>query len=582
MKRLDIELIGALLKKQRIESSYKYRRGKFDIMGFLLGLLLAAAIIALFVVFFGKFVGIYMQVKGVFGVEGVEARPAFHYDLRIYELMTLIYAVVFIFLTIGAIMQINRQIFDADGARLYAAMPVDSTSLYVAKMITIYASQLVISTVVVLTVNITAAINIMSKVFLGWQYWIVTGVMCFLLPLLTIAVGSLLALPVNAAKRFLKDKFLLNFIMVTAVMAVAFWLYSIVLDAVKQMLLGDDLKYFFDEPKMTAIVGLVSGLYPVKWLVDLMLAKLDPSALHIGHTPLIAGIGIAGVLVACIALALVMLRFMLQRALQARNTGSSSYLKKGGKVESGKYGFFALVKKEFLLIFRTPAYMFSYLSVAVIMPLMVYFCMAVGASMLESLVGVQLNLELALFLTLLFGALTNVFCATNISRDGEMFYSVKAYPLGYKSVFFSKIFLCMLVTTLSQLANAIVLICTSSVSWYGGLFVFIVGALFGFVNICVATRYDFNHAHFSTEEDGEIKESSGVVSTIIVFGMVTAFLVGGIVVVMRLMTELKGQSLPWLTYLIGAVAAVIGAVLACLYFVGRLGKKYYEFEGGEI
>ena len=185
-------------------------------------------------------------------------------------------------------------------------------------------------------------------------------------------------------------------------------------------------------------------------------------------------------------------------------------------------------------------------------------------------------------LTLLFGALTNIFCATNISRDGEMFYSVKAYPLGYKTVFFSKVFLCMLVPALSQLANAIVLACTHMVSWYAGLFVFVVGLAFGFVNICVATRYDFDHAHFSTDEDGEIKESGGVVSTIIVFGIVTAFVVGGALFIARVLTELKEQQMSWLTYVVGGLCSALGVALAYLYFVGRLGRKYYQFEGGEI
>ncbi len=585
MTNSDATLVRALLKKQRIEAMYRYRRGKFDVVGFLLSALLIAAIVALFVVFFGKFVDIFTSVKGLFGAEaasGGEPRPAFHYDLRTYELLTLMYAVAFLFMLISAISQINRQIFDADGARLYSAMPIDATSLYIAKAITIYFSQLLVSFVVVFTVNLTVFFRVVTKVAFGWQFWVTTVATCLVLPLLTIAVGSLLALPVNWFKRFLKDRFVLNFLLVTALTGVAFWLYSIVLNAVRQMLLGDDLKYFFDEKKMTVLVKLVSCMYPIKWVVDLLLANVHPAASGIGHNALVAGLGIAAVLIVCIALSLVMLRYMLQRALQSRNVGSSNYIKHHSNLLAGKNGFFALVKKDFLLIFRTPSYMFSYLSVAVIMPLMVYFCMSVGSSLVKDLIGVNLDVELALFLTLLFGALTNIFCATNVSRDGEMFYSVKAYPLGYKSVFFSKIFLCMIVTVLSQLASATVLAATGMVRWYQALFLFATGAVFGFVNVCVATRYDFNHAHFSTDEDGEIKESGGVVSTIIVFGMLSAFVVGGVLLVVRVLTELKELSLGWLTYVLGMAIAAVCALLAYFYFVGRLGKKYYQFEGGEI
>ena len=583
MKKTDISLVKALLKKQRIESSYRFRRGKFDVMGFLLGFLLVAAIISLFVVFFGKFVATYIQVKGLFGAEGSEVVAMPHPELRVYELTTLIYAVVFAFMTLSAITQINRQIFDADGARLYSAMPIDSASLYVAKTITIYLSQLAISVVVVLTVNFTVAFNVADLLAsLGWQFWVVTAAVCMLLPLLTIAVGSLLALPFHWIKQLLKDRFALNFLLVTALTGVAFWIYSAVLNAVQQMLTGDDLKYFFDEVKMTAVVKAVGCMYPVKWLADLLFVALAPAESGIGHSALVAGLGIAGVLAVCVALSLVMLRFTLQSALQSRNVGSGSLAKKGGDLNVGKRNFWALVKKDFLLIFRTPSYMFSYLSVAVVMPLMVYFCMTVGSALIDNLVGIRADLELALFLTLLFGALTNIFCATNVSRDGEMFYIVKAFPLSCKTVFFSKILLCMLITAISQLASAVVLVATGLVSWYMGVFLFFVGTVFGFVNVCVATRYDFNHARFSTEEDGEITESNGVVSTIIVFGMLTAFVVGGALFAVRLISELKELSLDWLTYVLGALIAAVCAVLAYFYFVGRLDEKYYRFEGGEI
>lgn len=582
MKKADTALIGALLKKQFIETVYRYRRGKFDVVGFLLSLAIVVAIVALFVVFFGKFTGIYTSVKGLIGAEGSELRPMPHPDLRVYELLTLVYAVIFAFMTLSAVAQINRHIFDEDGARLYSAMPIDATSLYIANVVWIYLSQLAVSAVAVFTVNFTVVFNLLGTVDFGWQFWLVSVVVCLLLPLLTIAVGSMLALPFHWFKQLLKDKFLLNFLLVTVLMGAAFYVYSIVLDAVRQMLLGDDLKYYFDEAKMAVIVGFVRYAYPVKWVVDLLACNLQPDNFGIGQGALVAALGISCVLVVCAALSLVMLRYTLQSALQSHNAGSSVFLKKGGNISAGKNDFFALVKKDFLLIFRTPSYMFSYLSVAVMMPLMVYFCMTVGNSLVTNLLGLKAETEIALFLTLLFGALTNIFCATNISRDGEMFYVVKAFPLSFKSVFFSKIFLCMIVTALSQLASAAVLAATGLVSWYVGVFLFFAGTAFGFVNVCVATRYDFNHARFSTDENGEITESNGVVSAMIVLGLLIAFAVGGLLLVVRIVAELKQLSLGWLTFVLGGVIAFISAVLAYLYLIGRLGDKYYRFEGGEI
>ncbi|MCH5159711.1 MAG: hypothetical protein J1F66_02545 [Clostridiales bacterium] len=556
MKKVDFALTRALLKKQWLERIYRYRRGRFDVLGFAFSAVLLCAIVTLFVVFFGRFIGLYT---------GIKTDNALDVPQRVYELLTIVYSILIVFLTVGAVGQINGQIFDADDVRLFSAMPVDATSQYLAKLITIYLSQLVISTVAVLAVNLTLAFSVQQS----WQFYLMTVIACFTLPLITIALASLVALPVHLVRRFFKNRFVVKFLFVTAVVGVMFYLYSIVLSAVEQMLNGNDLRYFFSSAIMETIGKVVSVLYPTRWIVDLMMAR----------NALVASLCIVAVLIVCLTASLIIIRFILQRALQLRNQGVGTYQRKTGKITDSTNDFFALVKKDFLLIFRTSSYMFSYLSVAVLMPLMVYFCMTVGGSLVYRLVGLSVNLELALFLTLLFGALTNVFCATNISRDGEMFYTIKVYPISYKKVFFSKIFLCLLVTAASQLISAVLLSATGNISWYGAIFLFIVGTAFGFVNICVATRHDFNHAHFSTEEDGEIKESSGVVSSIIIFGMVVSFIVGGFVLTIRIITALRQQPFEWLTYVIALVAAAVSSALAFFYFIGNLGEKYYQFEG---
>lgn len=557
--KLDLRLVRTLLKKQWIERTYGYKRGNFDIVGFILRLLLIAAFMAVFIIFFGKFTDIYISIK---------TDNALNVNKRAFELFTMVYTVIIVFMTISAVSQINREIFAADDVKIFSAMPVGAKSLFVAKLLIIYFSQLTVAIIAVLAVNITIAIHVPQTSL----YYLFTALTCILLPLITIAIASVLALPFNMIKRLLQGRFVITFILVTAIAGVLFYAYSIILGAVKDMLLGDSLRYFFDEKKMNAIGFATSIMYPAKWLANIMT----------GTDRLLSGVWILITLAVCIVLSMVLIRYILQGALQSRIAGTTSYIKRGKTISKRSGGFWALVKKDFLLIFRTPSYMFSYFSVAVIMPLMVYFCMSIGSSLVLNLVGLECNLELSIFLTLLFGALTNVFCATNVSRDGEMFYSVKALPLSYKTVFFSKIFLCMAVTALSQMASAILICCTGFVPWYVSLFLFFTGTLFSFVHICVATRYDFNHARFSTEDDGEIKESGNVISTIIVLGMLISIAVGGAVFIVRILMLLRQIDLGYLSYLIAGGSAIVAAVIAYLYFIRKLGDKYYEFDGGGI
>ena len=563
--RIKFKTVGALLKKGVWEKRSAFQAGQFDLLGFLLRLLLIGTIMALFIVFFGRFVEIYVGIKTDGGLD-VPSRSA--------EILTMLYTAVIIGMVIGGIGQIGRELFAADDMKIFSAMPINEKTLYVAKLINIYFSQLFIAAVAVFTVNITffLKVDFASAGLQASVFWLCTVVVCFILPLITIAIASLLVLPYQALKRFLQERFVLTFLLLTAVLGVSFWLYSMILGGVKQMLLGDSIRWFFNERVMNTIGGVCACLYPARWFAGIMT----------GSDPLWSWIFLAALAVVCLLISLLIIKGILGSALRARNEGRGAVTLHSSRIRKKHSVFAALLKKEFLLIFRTPSYTFSYFSVALIMPLMVYFCMDVGSSLVDNLVGINCNLELAIFLTILFGALTNIFCATNISRDGEMFYTVKAMPIGYKTVFFSKIVLCLVVTALSQILSAVILCATGIVGVWDALFIVLIGMLFSFVNIVVATRYDFDHAKFSSEDDGEIKESSGTVSAVIVMGMLVSFLVGGLVFILRVLSLLRGENYGPMTYLLTLGIALVAAGLATFYLLFHLGRKYYEFSGGGI
>lgn len=556
--KINFKQVRTLLRKSAQERSSAYKKGNFDAFGFIIRWALIVVFLAMFVVFFGRFTNIYLAVK-----TGGLLRP----QTRMYELLTMAYTLILIFLVISSVTQIDRQFFEADDMKLLVAMPVGASSVFIAKLISIYFSQFVISAACVLVVNIIIGTQVAQSAL----FYVMTAVFCPALPLISIAIGALIAMPFHAIKQFLKNRFVLYFIVITVILAAGFYLYSVVLNAVRDMLLGDSLKFFFNEQVMNFLQALNLYLYPAKWCADMLM----------GNNLLVSGLCLLGLVLACLAIAMLVIHRLMLWVMQSRIAGDVNFMRRKQTIAPKHNSFFALMEKDFLLIFRTPSYTFSYFSVAIIMPLMVYFCMTIGSSIVQKLIGMNCNLEIAVFLTLMFGSLTNVFCSTNISRDGEMFFSVKAYPLGYKKVFFSKVVLCLAVTAVSQIISATLLMAFGYVIWWQGLFILLGGLLCSFAQICFATRYDFNHAKFSTEEDGEIKESGNTVSVIMVVGMLSSFLIGGSVLLIRLLFALRlVAGLEFLTYLIvGGVSAII-AVLSYLYLISKLGVKYHEFSGG--
>ncbi len=553
MEKIDLSLVKALIKKQWQERISAFKKGNFDVIGFLLRLVLIGVFIAVFVVFFGKFFDIYLSIKLNGQVDPLK---------RAFELLSICYSAILIFITIAGIGHINRSIFEGEDLNLFAAMPINANTLFVSKIMSIYISQLLFALVTIIPVNLTIGIH----VGFGFGFYTLTALMCLLLPIISIAFAAILVLPYRYIKKLLKPYFIVNFILITVITAALFYLYFILINGIKELLLGDSLKYFFDQNIMTKINIIATYIYPSSWLANILV-----------HKSMVSFVCVLLLLVLCFAIAMLTIKRILTWVLQARVSGNQNFKMKKRKIGKKSNVFFSLIKKEFLQIFRTPSYAFSYFSVAVIVPIMVYFCMSIGSSLIVKLVGINANKELAIFLTLLFSSLSNVFCATNISREGQNFYCIKAMPIKPYTFIFSKVVLCLIVATFSQILSAVVLVASGFVGGWVALFVFAVGLLFSFAQICVATNYDFKHAKFPADEDCLFYESSNTSSLIVVLGLMFSMIIGGGVLAVKLVLSLRGFVHPNLTFVFVGSVAILFAMVSFIYLIANLNKRYYKF-----
>lgn len=550
---------AALIKLQVWERLSLFRKGNFDGAGFFLRLVLVGALAAIFAVFFAKFCEVYLLVKS----SGEENRPE-----RLYEILTIAYFLIALSSALGSAGGLRRELFAKDNLKLFPAMPIRSRAIYFSGLLTVYAGQVLFALATILPVNLAAA-RFMPQTA---GFYGATAVLCLILPLLTVLIGSVFSLPFHALLQFFKRRYFLTFLIVTGIAAAGFWLYAQLLTGVKELLLGDDLKYFFDERKIAAISSAAKVLYPANFFADLVLRK----------NVFRAGIGLFGIASASLLISLIFVKGTVIRALQA--SGREPVFRGHGRIAKRRSELFTLAIKELKEIFRAPGYAFSCFSTAAIMPLMVYFCMSVGSSLVKRLVGLECNAELAFLLTLLFGSLCNVFCSTNISREGENFYILKALPLSPFQIFGSKLIFCSLISVLAQGLSAAAVYFSGYVSVGIAIFLFLSGSVSSFAQICFATRYDFARARFSSEEEGTAGEAAGTASAVILLGTATSLLLGGSALAAKLISalRLKSAGLGILPFLISGGIILVLAIMAYLYLARRLKKRYYEFSGGGI
>ena len=202
---------------------------------------------------------------------------------------------------------------------------------------------------------------------------------------------------------------------------------------------------------------------------------------------------------------------------------------------------------------------------------------------MDKIVGTDCNFEIAIFAVLIFGMLTNTFAASNISRDGSSFWLMKTTPLSPRVYLLSKVVFCFIISGISVLISVITLVAMQLIAPLEGLFIFIAGLAFMFGEICFATKCDLMYPRFVGDDVDEAQESSSSQSLIIITGLISALLVGGILVLLKVWASLSNKTLgAWISYLIVSLSGLLSVGIGLLVFFFRLDKHYERLTEGDV
>lgn len=551
-------MIRTILKKDITELlSFTKKEKKTDILGIILSVFILATCLGFGIFIYQKLIGVYLNIK-IDNVVDLTARK--------YELLTITYFVIIIVGALGCQSELGKALFEKEDLKIYTSLPVKNKDVFIAKMIMIYFKQLLITTAVVLPINIT--FSIMTELTLSYIFS--SLLLCIFIPIVNLSIAGVICLPIYYLKRIISNKYLVLLLVSTAVISLLFWGYSSVLSFFNKMLTTGEISFFFNEKTMNVIMSTVKWLYPANTLAGMLLGINAYKNFGI----------FIGIVVLCFAIGMGTIILLFNKAIQLRYNPKDFGLKikPSGKLNNT---FTALLKKDFLTVYKTPSYATLYFSMALIMPIMTYFCMKLGQLLITNLIYLNCNFELGLGLTVLFGVLTNSFCATNVSREGKTFFLLRTMPVSLKTFMLEKVSFSMIVATISILVNCILLLVLGYVNVYQTLFIFVVASIIAYAQICFATRLDFNRPVFSKEDDGLVKESNGNVSRVIVYGLLNAFVIGGSMITTAFWYGIRevANYKPYLYMGISALA-IIEAGCASFYLFFNLENSFEKAVGG--
>lgn len=553
-----------LLKKDRqifLSENFNGKR-RHDVFGALSTIILLALLYGTFIYVFYHFARFYMSAT--FEVQGAERARAF-------ELTTFVYAAMLLINIFVGVKQIYSALVSSNDCDVLIYQPISQQHLFLYKLIKIYLGQIVSTLLVLLPSAIV--IDVLSASVGGFWYYLTAVFHLLLCPLLGCAIAALFTVPFNGIMRFVQRKFVLHLILYVIVLALGFWLYGMFLSVLTDLIQTGELLYVLDSSTVNAVAAVVAKFYPVKFFSNMLF----------GQNVAVSLLSVLGICAVAGVVTYFVIRAMYFKVLQQKLEGDIKIFRKKKSVAKIHSPLAALVKKEFLIILRTPTYAFAYFATTFTLPFMVYVCANLMRSMVATLPNVALincDFEIAIFVIAMFSVLTNTFCTSNISRDGKMFSMLKTMPVDGHLVVKAKLLFCSVVSVASVLVSCIVLLCVSYLNWWQALVIFAVASLLDIAEIAFATKRDLAKPHLPQNDRDEVTEDNNNVSAVTLLGLVCAVLLGGGALAMSLILSLLYTNALALTVTMTFVfiAVILVFILSLVYLFRDLEDNFYKAE----
>ena len=480
---------------------FKRRESRRDVFGIAVLSLVVLMIAAVFAVLLSALVSSYVLVK----IDKV-SDPV----MRAKELINVCYVFVMAALVIAGLERMRRTLTDRKEKELFLRMPVSSETIFLAKLATLLISGYALAFLLIGTVTViffTSTALPIAFIFKSLAVWL-------LMPLAAFLISTLLLVPYIKAVEFISDKYALLLVVITALIIGAFYLYSRFLGAVQALLETGSIKHLFNERFVKTLQGLLKWVYPCASFSEIALG--DKAFLHV-----------------LIALAIAALAPFAAYLISKRLFTATIYKNEKARRPVGKRRqtkqlspLTALIKKEFISIYRDPKSTFSYFAVAASMPFMVYCCYTLFDSLIVGAIGMKVTFPLATITVLIFSILTNTFCATNVSRDGVAAIKVKTFPVKPSSILLAKVILCATVSSASIILSLGALVVAADLNLFDAFIASLIAVAFSLAQIFVATKMDLKGARLSSNVSEMRSINDITIAKVVTLGIFLALLAG--------------------------------------------------------
>lgn len=370
-------------------------------------------------------------------------------------------ACVSIIMIILGVSRCNKLFFNDKDTEQLVVHPIANDQIIISKLIFLFLMHYATSLLFVYPLFISYGLLVGKTL---WFYYIILFYPFFSF-FFEMGVALLFVYPFKLLMDYLKKHIVLEFILSIALMVGLSFIYSKILDFFMQLVTNNNLNLIFSSKNIDRILSLRAYLVPINFLTDIFIYGYSGSLWAL--LSIEGGVFIIGLAISIVA-------FSYFRSLKFQEKKKK---KKEVKVRSIEK---ALLRKEFLLLFKDQNYIFTFTGLLIIQPfLMLLVIQSINkifstgsfvyfATLLPAFVPL-----LDILIILLFTVIISSGASQYITMEKNTIKILKTIPVSYKKQLGIKVLIPLVFSFISLVISLLVLVFTSTIAFSTMIFAFL-------------------------------------------------------------------------------------------------------------
>lgn len=442
----------------------------------------------------------------------------------------LIFTAQFLVLFLGSIAAMNILYFSKDNS-LLMSLPMKPASIFGAKFIYTYLTELAVSAIALIPMLITyGVVCITNGIALNAGFFIIGIISVVFITALPLLVLSLISMPLMYVVSFLKKRTIGNALAALLLFALGFAVYFAMignyLNMQEQTIDGGQIVL---SPQLASLITGVAN-YTVfnKPIVDSMMG-VNSAANFFIYFAITVGLTVVTVFLSS-------LFYRKGLSIIAEGSGSSPKKKKAVRVYEGQSIDLnkSFLKIELKTLTNTPTMLINSVIGVVLAPIMIIFVMGNSFFSESGADGVG-AVGFGVYLIALMAGVSNQVAMVGFSREGKNLLVLKSLPISATMLVKIKLLAATMISSLTVLAAMIAYIIVSpSHNVLIALMMGIVSLSCAFGANCIALYYDLKNPNLRWQNINEIMKNNrkALRPVLITTGIGIAYFIGGLILEM--------------------------------------------------